>query len=87
MLVTIAATTSNDPEVHKFGCRDVKRGIATGKYQTAYKVEVNKPEDAADWFWEDFLPGGCAYEEGGPGTGMTHDDAVGYTKFYPCLPK
>jgi hypothetical protein len=87
MQVIVAATMSNDPEVHRLGCADVKRGLARGKYQTAYKVTVDNAEAAADWFWEDFLPGGCAYEESGPGTGMTHDDAVSYTKFYPCLNK
>jgi chemotaxis protein histidine kinase CheA len=45
---------------------------------------VNELEDAARWFWEDFLEGGCAYEEQGPGTGMTDKQAQDYTNYLPC---
>jgi len=85
MQVMVCATMSNDPEVHRVGCADVKRGRKNGKYQSAYKVTVDNVDAAAYWFWEDFLPGGCAYGESEPA--MTHDDALGYTKFYPCLNK
>jgi hypothetical protein len=82
--LTVATTQSNDPEVHAFGCADVKRGRRSGKYARAISIQVGEVADAARWFWEDFLPGGCAYEEGGPGTGMTDEDAQGYTKYLPC---
>ena len=84
MQVIVAATMSNDPEIHRDGCADVKRGRRNGKYQSAHRITVDKVEDAAAWFWEDFLPGGCAYGESGPGTEMTMDDAIGYTRFLPC---
>lgn len=84
MQITVARTRSNDPEVHSADCADVKRGRQSGKYQDADTIEVTEVEDGARWFWVDFLPGGCAFEEGGPGTGMTDDDAQGYTKYLPC---
>lgn len=85
--VVITTTQSNEPEVHDAGCADIKRGLGSGKYERAIDLMVDKVEDAAGWFWEDFLPGGCAYEEGGEGTGMTLDDAQGFTKYLPCTRK
>lgn len=89
--LVIARTLGNDPEVHAPGCADIKRGQRSGKYQRGsdgvMAIEVETVEDAARWFWEDFLPGGCAHEEGGPGTGMTDADAQGYTKYLPCTDK
>jgi hypothetical protein len=83
--LVIARTRGNDPEVHAAGCGDVKRGIRSGKYERdLIPIEVDEVEEAARYFWEDFLPGGCAYEEGGPGTGMTDADAQSYTKYLPC---
>jgi hypothetical protein len=80
--LTVATTTSNDPEVHRPGCADVKRGLRNGKYQDAMNIVVEETEDAARWFWADFLPGGCAYGESDPA--MTDEDAQGYTKYLPC---
>lgn len=87
MELVIATTRSNDPEVHAPGCADIKRGRTSGKYDRAMKINVDTVEDAARWFWEDFLPGGCAYEEQGPGTGMTDEQAQGYTTYLPCTDK
>lgn len=87
MELVIATTRSNDPEVHAPGCADIKRGRTSGKYERAMKITVDTLEDAARWFWEDFLPGGCAYEENGPGTGMTDEQAQSYTEYLPCTDK
>lgn len=91
MFVIVAATRSNDPEVHAEGCADVKRGLKSGKYQAADRIEVEEVEAAARWFWADFLPGGCAYEESyyhedAPEgqRGMQNDDAQSYTRYLPC---
>jgi hypothetical protein len=80
--ITVAATRSNDPEVHKAGCQDVTRGLKNGKYQDANTIDAEVVEDGARWFWTDFLPGGCAYGEVEPG--MTDDDAQSYTTYLPC---
>ena len=80
--LVIATTQSNDPEVHSADCADVRRGRKSGKYTRSWKVRVDEPEEAAYHFWEDFLPGGCAYGESEPA--MTLEDAVSYTKFLPC---
>ena len=50
MKLIVAATRSNDPEVHRFGCADVKRGLANGKYQDATVIEAEEVEDGARWF-------------------------------------
>jgi hypothetical protein len=73
MKVIVAATRSNDPEVHRAGCADVARGRKSGKYQAAYSIEVEEVEGAALWFWSDFIP-----DE------MSADDAQGYTRYLPC---
>jgi hypothetical protein len=83
--LAIARTPSNDPEVHAEGCADIKRGLKSGKYvNDTMHIEVESVEDAARWFWEDFLPGGCAYGESDPDNPMTDDDAQGYTVYLPC---
>lgn len=91
MKVIVASTCSNDPEIHRDGCADVKRGLRSGKYQHAERIEVDHVSDAARWFWADFLPGGCAYEESyyypdAPEgkRGMQDVDAQGYTRYLPC---
>lgn len=84
MKLIVATTRSNDPEIHRPGCADIQRGRKSGKYDRAIEIEVDELADAARWFWEDFLPDGCAYEEGGPGTGMTDEQAQAYTKYLPC---
>jgi hypothetical protein len=86
MEIIVAATRSNDPEVHAPGCSDVKRGLKTGKYQDATTIEVKEVEDGARWFWSDFLPGGCAHGETEDGY-MQDSDAQGYTTYLPCTDK
>jgi hypothetical protein len=83
MYVIVAATRSNDPEVHRDGCQDVKRGLRNGKYPDAHRIEVTEVGDAARWFWADFLPGGCAHGESRPDY-MQDEDAQGYTRYLPC---
>jgi hypothetical protein len=86
--LAIARTPSNDPEVHAEGCKDIAKGLKSGKYvNDTMHIEVESVEDAARWFWEDFLPGGCAYGESDPDNPMTDDDAQGYTVYLPCAEK
>jgi hypothetical protein len=78
--IVVARGRSNDPEVHKDGCADIKRS----KYTDVDRIEVSEVEDAARWFWEDFLAGGCAYGESDPDNPMTDDEAQQYTKYHAC---
>jgi hypothetical protein len=72
--LTIAATQSCDPEVHRQGCADVKRGLRSGKYQYSYQLEVETLPEAAHEFWADFI------EEGS----QTPEQSESYTRFLPC---
>lgn len=76
MKVTVAVTRSNDPEVHKYGCADVTRGLKTGKYQDADDIDVSTKMDAADWFWGDIMAESDASPE-------EYRDV--HTRFYPCV--
>lgn len=74
MEFVVAATRSNDPELHKPGCADIGRGLKTGKYQHEYHINVDTRDEAAEWFWLDFIE-----EES-----MSRESAKEYTVFLPC---
>jgi hypothetical protein len=56
MMLTIAATQGNEPEVHKAGCADVTRGLRSGKYQDAEKPAryANRYDVVLHW-WSDIV--------------------------------
>jgi len=100
MKLQIAATGSNDPEVHAAGCTDIQRGLRTRKYQdvrltgdydTAYAVVL-------DW-WQDIIAErveDAQYLHDHPEARLTGDtgeltteaaevrDLAPYVKFLPC---
>jgi hypothetical protein len=66
---------SGGPQVHSDGCADVARGLASGKYRSAEPIDVEVLEDAARWFWRDFLRTGE----------MTETGAQASTRYMPCV--
>jgi hypothetical protein len=62
------------PQVHADGCADVARGVRSGKYGYAETVDVEAIEDAALWFWRDFIRSGEMDETG----------AQYSTRYMPC---
>lgn len=76
-IVTLAAERSGPsggPQVHADGCADVTRGVGSGKYRSAEPVDVEVIEDAARWFWRDFIRSGE----------MSERDAEYSTRYMPC---
>lgn len=77
MRLTIASTyPSNDPEIHKAGCADVKRGLRNRKYQDSYDLDVETVEAAAAEYWSDIIAESDT---------MTNENAIDYVKVLPCV--
>jgi hypothetical protein len=85
MRITVCSPRSgNDPEIHKAGCADIKRGISRGKYQGAYSYEAASQTAVAKEFWESI------YQETADNDGITEAEAlemyrVNWTRFLPCV--
>ena len=62
VIVATPGSTPGTPEVHADGCADVARGVRSGKYAGAQPVDVDALEDAALWFWRDFIREGSMTE-------------------------
>lgn len=74
MQVTIIHTSDENVLVHKAGCDHIKRrGLNRRDYLSHYTTEVSSRQEAANDAWSDFI-----------GESMNENDALGYTRFYPC---
>jgi hypothetical protein len=71
----VVATTrvNNEPEVHSAWCKDTAN---RAKYDRVLNPgsSGSTPDDAAEWFWSDFIDSGE----------LTPEDARAYTKYLPC---
>jgi hypothetical protein len=70
---TIVATSGRDPEVHRYGCADVERGLSNGRYRHRYVFDVERLEDTALRFWAEFIP-----------AEMSPAGAQASTRYMPC---
>lgn len=70
-------------EIHAGMCPDWPKKIHT-MASPPYLQSFTSPEAAVLDYWADFLPDGCAYEEGGPGTGMDEASALATAHILPC---
>ena len=75
MKVTIVQNSNTNANVHRAGCADIRRRERRDRgYLSSWDADVSSQQEAAGNAWSDFIAGGE----------MTEDDALGYTRFYPC---
>ena len=66
-----------NPQVHADGCADVARGLASGKYGSAERIDVEAIEDAALWIYRSHISSGE----------IDAANAQYNTRYMPCLHK
>jgi hypothetical protein len=87
MKVTILNTRNGDPDVHKTGCADIKRGLKTGKYYADEAQDANVASilEATVAYWDNGILDEQYGYEGAP-YATKLDAANGHTAYMNFLP-